>query len=193
MPIRGSARPYSPRRPIPGGRTSTRGTTSRRLQACTRQDRHTGTAAGAKSPRSAATESLCTRRPRKPSRSQRNRPGLVLRWGISPTGRCGSSTRHVYVQGASYGRLIPIVAARAIAAVRAHDKPLVEPRRCRGVLELPSYAGSTSARFAFTAGARGATAAGRPRSATKPDFGGRVGFYAGRRAPTSRLVLVISR
>ena len=75
-----------------------------------------------------------------------------------------------------------IVAARAIARSVRIDRPLVERIVAPGVLELPVMRGQRVGEVRVYSGRR--LVARQPlvaeRSATKPDFGGRVGFYAGR-------------
>jgi len=121
-----------------------------------------------------------------PSRAQRNTDlASLLRWGISryrpvwlvPPGR-------VYLQASvGYGKgSIPIVAPRAIARSVRIDRPLVERVVAPGVLELPVMRGQRVGEVRVYSGRRlvARQLLVAERSAAKPDFGGRVGFYAGR-------------
>jgi len=121
-----------------------------------------------------------------PTRSQRNTDlASLLRWGMSryrpvwlvQPGR-------VYLRASiGYGKpAIPIVARSGLAEPVRIDKPLVERVIAPAVLELPVERGRRVGELRVYSGRR--LVARRPlvagTSASRPGFGGRVGFYAGR-------------
>jgi D-alanyl-D-alanine carboxypeptidase len=121
-----------------------------------------------------------------PTRSQRNTDlASLLRWGISryrpvwivPRGR-------VYLRASiGYGKdAVPIVAAGRVARSVRVDKPLVERIVARTELALPVERGQRVGEVRVYSGRR--LVARQPliaqRSAAKPGFRGRAGFYAGR-------------
>ena len=121
-----------------------------------------------------------------PTRSQRNADlASLLRWGVS---RYRSLSvippRRVYVAAAvGYGKgTVPLVATSgAVRAVRV-DRPLVEKVVAPAALSLPVKRGQQVGEVRVYSGKR--LVARRPlvagRSVSRPGFGGRVGFYAGR-------------
>jgi D-alanyl-D-alanine carboxypeptidase len=121
-----------------------------------------------------------------PTRPQRNTDlAALLRWGISryrpvwllPPG-------HVYLEASvGYGKgSVPIVAARQLARPVRIDKPLMERVVAPATLELPVERGERVGEIRVYSGRR--LVAREPlladRSVSRPGFGGRVGFYAGR-------------
>jgi serine-type D-Ala-D-Ala carboxypeptidase (penicillin-binding protein 5/6) len=121
-----------------------------------------------------------------PNRSQRNSDlAALLRWGIS---RYRSvwvvQPRRVYLSApVGYGKdAVPIVASSALERPVRVDKPLVERVIAPTALSLPVARGQRVGEVRVFSGkrlvARRALVAGR--SASRPGFGGRVGFYAGR-------------
>jgi D-alanyl-D-alanine carboxypeptidase (penicillin-binding protein 5/6) len=120
-----------------------------------------------------------------PTRSQRNSDlAALLRWGISryrpvwvvPPGRVYARAEVGYSK-----RAVPIVAARPLARPVRVDKPLVERIVAPTALELPVGVGQRVGEVRVYSGkrlvAQRALVAGR--SVTRPDLGGRLGFYAG--------------
>jgi len=121
-----------------------------------------------------------------PNRSQRNTDlAALLRWGIAryrpiwlvKPGR-------IYLRASvGYGKAaVPIVAQNGLARPVRVDKPLVERVIAPAALQLPIERGSRVGELRVYSGrrivARSPLVAGR--SVSKPGFGGKVGFYAGR-------------
>jgi D-alanyl-D-alanine carboxypeptidase (penicillin-binding protein 5/6) len=121
-----------------------------------------------------------------PNRSQRNIDlAALLRWGIAryrpvwlvKPGR-------IYLRASvGYGKpAVPIVAQKGLARPVRVDKPLVERVIAPAALKLPIERGSRVGELRVYSGrrivARSPLVAGR--SVSKPGFGGKVGFYAGR-------------
>jgi D-alanyl-D-alanine carboxypeptidase (penicillin-binding protein 5/6) len=121
-----------------------------------------------------------------PNRSERNTDlAALLRWGISryrpvwlvKPGR-------VYLRASvGYGKsAVPLVAEKGVARPVRVDKPLVERVTAPATLALPVERGSRVGELRVYTGrrllARAPLVAGR--SVSKPGFGGKVGFYAGR-------------
>jgi D-alanyl-D-alanine carboxypeptidase (penicillin-binding protein 5/6) len=121
-----------------------------------------------------------------PTRSQRNVDlAALLRWGISryrPVWLVKPG--HVYTHASvGYGKsAVPIIAQSGLAKAVRIDKPLVERVIAPGALALPVERGRHVGELRVYSGrrlvARRALVAGT--SVSKPGFGGRVGFYAGR-------------
>jgi D-alanyl-D-alanine carboxypeptidase (penicillin-binding protein 5/6) len=121
-----------------------------------------------------------------PSRSQRNRDlAALLRWGISryrPVWLVRPG--HVYLRASvGYGKpAVPIVAQSGLAKAVRIDKPLVERVVAPAALRLPVERGRRVGELRVYSGHR--LVARRPLVAgstvSKPGFGGKVGFYAGR-------------
>jgi serine-type D-Ala-D-Ala carboxypeptidase (penicillin-binding protein 5/6) len=121
-----------------------------------------------------------------PNRSQRNSDlAALLRWGISlyrPVWVV--QPRHVYLRAPiGYGKeAVPIVASSALERPVRVDRPLVERVIAPTTLSLPVTRGQRVGEVRVFSGkrlvARRALVAGR--SASRPGFGGRIGFYAGR-------------
>jgi len=121
-----------------------------------------------------------------PTRSQRNVDlASLLRWGIARyrpvwVVRPG----HVYWRASvGYGKpAVPLVARRGLAESVRIDRPLVERVIAPAALELPVERGRRVGELRVYSGrrlvARSALIAGT--SVSKPGFGGKVGFYAGR-------------
>jgi hypothetical protein len=90
----------------------------------------------------------------------------------------------VYLSAAvGYGKkAVPIIAAGGIVRPVRIDKPLVERVVAPAALELPVTRGERVGEIRIYSGkrlvARRALVAGR--SVSRPGFGGRLGFYAGR-------------
>jgi D-alanyl-D-alanine carboxypeptidase (penicillin-binding protein 5/6) len=121
-----------------------------------------------------------------PTRSQRNADlASLLRWGISRYRPVWVvQPRRVYLSAAvGYGKkAVPIIPAGGIVRPVRIDKPLVERVVAPAALELPVTRGERVGEIRIYSGkrlvARRALVAGR--SVSRPGFGGRLGFYAGR-------------
>jgi serine-type D-Ala-D-Ala carboxypeptidase (penicillin-binding protein 5/6) len=121
-----------------------------------------------------------------PTRSQRNVDlAALLRWGISryrPVWLVKPG--QVYMRASvGYGKsAVPIVAQSGLAKPVRIDKPLVERVIAPAALALPVERGRHVGELRVYSGRR--LVARRPlvagTSVSKPGFGGRVGFYAGR-------------
>jgi serine-type D-Ala-D-Ala carboxypeptidase (penicillin-binding protein 5/6) len=121
-----------------------------------------------------------------PTRSQRNADlAALLRWGLSryrPAWIVRSG--RVYLRAAvGYGRAdVPIVSARGVERPVRIDRPLVERVVAPASLPLPVRRGSRVGEVRVFSGrrllARVPLVAGR--SVSRPGFGGRIAFYAGR-------------
>jgi serine-type D-Ala-D-Ala carboxypeptidase (penicillin-binding protein 5/6) len=121
-----------------------------------------------------------------PDRSQRNHDlAALLRWGISryrpvwlvKPGR-------VYLRASvGYGKpAVPLVAQKGLARPVRTDKPLVERVIAPAALDLPVKRGSSVGELVVYSGRRvvARTPLVAARSVSKPGFGGKLGFYAGR-------------
>jgi hypothetical protein len=92
--------------------------------------------------------------------------------------------RRVYLSAAvGYGKkAVPVVAARGLVRRVRVDRPLVERVVAPATLQLPVARGQQVGEVRVYSGkrlvARRALVAGR--SVSRPGFGGRLGFYAGR-------------
>jgi D-alanyl-D-alanine carboxypeptidase (penicillin-binding protein 5/6) len=121
-----------------------------------------------------------------PTRSQRNTDlASLLRWGVSryrPVWLVRPG--HVYLRASvGYGKpAVPLVAQSGLAEAVRIDKPLVERVIAPAALELPVERGRRVGELRVYSGHR--LVARRPlvagSSVSKPGFGGKVGFYAGR-------------
>jgi len=121
-----------------------------------------------------------------PTRSQRNTDlASLLRWGVSRYRPVWVvRPQRVYLQAAvGYGKQsVPIVAAAgAVRSVRV-DRPLVERVIASAALALPVSRGEQVGEVRVYSGKR--LVVRRPlvtsRAVSRPGFGGRLGFYAGR-------------
>jgi D-alanyl-D-alanine carboxypeptidase (penicillin-binding protein 5/6) len=119
------------------------------------------------------------------TRSQRNADlAALLRWGISryrwvwvvPPGRI-----YLRAEIGYDGRSVPIVADRGLARTVRVDKPLVERVVAPAALSLPVTRGERVGEVVVYSGKRliGRRALVAARSASRPGFAGRLGFYAG--------------
>jgi D-alanyl-D-alanine carboxypeptidase (penicillin-binding protein 5/6) len=121
-----------------------------------------------------------------PTRSQRNADlAALLRWGLSRYRQAWIvQPRRVYLRAAvGYGRAaLPILAAHGVARPVRVDRPLVERVVAPAAVSLPVRAGARVGEVRVFSGRRLLTrvplVAGR--SASRPDLGGRVAFYARR-------------
>jgi D-alanyl-D-alanine carboxypeptidase (penicillin-binding protein 5/6) len=121
-----------------------------------------------------------------PTRSQRNVDlAALLRWGISRYRPVWviSPGRVYWRAGVGYGKpAVPLVAQSGLAQPLRIDKPLVERVIAPAALELPVERGRRVGELRVYSGRR--LVARRPlvagSSVSKPGFGGKVGFYAGR-------------
>jgi serine-type D-Ala-D-Ala carboxypeptidase (penicillin-binding protein 5/6) len=121
-----------------------------------------------------------------PSRSERNMElAALLRWGVSRYRQVWLvQPGRVYLRAdVGYGKgAVPIVALGGLARPVRVDRPLVERVVAPGALDLPVRRGQRVGEVRVYSGrklvARRALVAAR--SVSRPDFGERVGFYAGR-------------
>jgi serine-type D-Ala-D-Ala carboxypeptidase (penicillin-binding protein 5/6) len=121
-----------------------------------------------------------------PTRSQRNADlASLLRWAVSRYRPVWLVQPGRVYQRASIGygkKAIPLVAARPLARSVRVDKPLVERVVAPSAIGLPVRRGQRIGEIRVYSGkkliASSPLVAGR--SADKPGFGGKVGFYAGR-------------
>jgi serine-type D-Ala-D-Ala carboxypeptidase (penicillin-binding protein 5/6) len=121
-----------------------------------------------------------------PTRSQRNTDlASLMRWGLSRYRQTWVvQPGRVYLRASvGYGKdAVPIIAARPVALPVRIDKPLVERVVAPSSLELPVEQGQRVGDVLVFSGkrlvARQKLVAGR--SAERPGFAGRLGFYAGR-------------
>jgi D-alanyl-D-alanine carboxypeptidase (penicillin-binding protein 5/6) len=121
-----------------------------------------------------------------PTRSQRNSDlASLLRWGMSRYRPVWvvQPTRVYLNAGVGYGKkAVPLVAARgAVQPVRV-DRPLVERVVAPSALSLPVVRGQRVGEVRVFSGKRlvARRALVAQRSVSRPGFGGRLGFYAGR-------------
>jgi D-alanyl-D-alanine carboxypeptidase (penicillin-binding protein 5/6) len=121
-----------------------------------------------------------------PTRSQRNADlAALLRWGLSRY-RSVWLVRpgRVYLRAeVGYGRApIAVLPARGIVRPVRIDRPLVERVVAPSALALPVRKGRRLGEVRVYSGRRLVAHVGlvAGRSVSRPDFGGRVGFYAGR-------------
>jgi D-alanyl-D-alanine carboxypeptidase (penicillin-binding protein 5/6) len=121
-----------------------------------------------------------------PTRSQRNTDlASLLRWGITRYRPVWVvHPKRVYLSAeVGYGKdAVPIVAARgAVQRVRV-DRPLVERVVAPASLKLPVVRGQRVGEVRVFSGKRlvARRALVVQRSVSRPGFGGRLGFYAGR-------------
>lgn len=121
-----------------------------------------------------------------PTRSQRNADlAALLRWGISRYRQAWIiQPGRVFVRASvGYGHeAVPIVADRPLVRPVRIDKPLVERVVAPSVLRLPVERGQRVGEVRIYSGRRlvGRRALVAARSVASPDFGARLGFYAGR-------------
>jgi D-alanyl-D-alanine carboxypeptidase (penicillin-binding protein 5/6) len=121
-----------------------------------------------------------------PTRSQRNADlAALLRWGITryrPVWLVRPD--RVYLNAAvGYGKdAVPIVPASGLVRPVRIDKPLVERVVAPAVLQLPVTRGQRVGEVRVYSGKRlvAQRALVAQRSVSRPGFGGRLGFYAGR-------------
>lgn len=121
-----------------------------------------------------------------PTRSQRNSDlAALLRWGIARYRPVWVvQPQRVYTSAeVGYGKdAVPIVAARGAAQSVRVDKPLVERVVAPASLKLPVERGQRVGEVRVFSGKRlvARRALVAQRSVSRPGFGGRLGFYAGR-------------
>jgi D-alanyl-D-alanine carboxypeptidase len=121
-----------------------------------------------------------------PTRSQRNADlASLLRWAVSRYRPVWLVQPERVYQRASIGygmKAVPLVAARPLARSVRVDRPLVERVVAPSAIGLPVKRGERIGEIRVYSGkkliARSPLVAGR--SAHKPGFGGRLGYYAGR-------------
>jgi D-alanyl-D-alanine carboxypeptidase (penicillin-binding protein 5/6) len=121
-----------------------------------------------------------------PTRSQRNTDlAALLRWGIAryrPVWVVHPQRVYASAQ-VGYGKAaVPIVAVRGAAQSVRVDKPLVERVVAPASLKLPVVRGQRVGEVRVFSGKRlvARRALVAQRSVSRPGFGGRLGFYAGR-------------
>jgi D-alanyl-D-alanine carboxypeptidase (penicillin-binding protein 5/6) len=121
-----------------------------------------------------------------PDRSQRNHDlAALLRWGISQYRPVWIvQPGRVYLRASvGYGKsAVPVVAQKGVAMPVRTDRPLVERVIAPSALSLPVARGSRVGELVVYSGRRvvARTPLVTGRSVSKPGFGGKLGFYAGR-------------